>query len=89
MNQRRLPGSDIPLHLNRPMKPPGLVETEEVEVERELPAEDNQSIERIEPRERPDPPPRKEMLLMGSLVSRMNWWDHPQIKNSTFRTAWV
>ena len=22
---------------------------------------------------------------MGSLVSRMNWWDHPQIKNSTFR----
>ena len=38
------------------MKPPGLVETEEVEVERELPAEDNQPIERIEPRERPDPP---------------------------------
>jgi hypothetical protein len=35
---------------------PGLVEREEVEVERELPAEDNQPIERIEPRERPDPP---------------------------------
>ena len=35
---------------------PGLVEREEVEVERELPAEDNEPIERIEPRERPDPP---------------------------------
>jgi hypothetical protein len=35
---------------------PGLLEREEVEVERELPAEDNQPIERIEPRERPDPP---------------------------------
>jgi hypothetical protein len=35
---------------------PGLVEREEVEVERELPAEDNQPIERIEPRDRPDPP---------------------------------
>jgi hypothetical protein len=35
---------------------PGLVEGEEVEVERELPLEDNVPIERIEPRERPDPP---------------------------------
>jgi hypothetical protein len=32
-----------------------VVEREEVEVERELPAED-QPIDRIEPRERPDPP---------------------------------
>ncbi len=35
---------------------PGLVEKVEVEVERELPLEDNVPIERIEPRERPDPP---------------------------------
>ena len=35
---------------------PGMVEEEEVEVERELPFEDNVPIERIEQRERPDPP---------------------------------
>ena len=35
---------------------PGMVEREEVEVERELPLEDNAPIERIEPRERPAPP---------------------------------
>ena len=35
---------------------PGLVESEEVEVERDIPADDNQPVERIEPRERPPPP---------------------------------
>ena len=35
---------------------PGLVEKEQVEVEREIPADDNQSIEGAEPHERPDPP---------------------------------
>jgi hypothetical protein len=35
---------------------PGLIEKEQVEVEREIPADDNQPIERIEPRERPEPP---------------------------------
>jgi hypothetical protein len=34
---------------------PGLVEREQVEIEREIPAEDNQPIER-EPRERSDTP---------------------------------
>jgi hypothetical protein len=33
---------------------PGLVEREEVEVERDIPADDNQPIERIEPRDEPD-----------------------------------
>jgi hypothetical protein len=32
-------------------EPPGLVEREQVEIEREIPAEDNQAIDRIEPRE--------------------------------------
>lgn len=35
---------------------PGLIEKEAVEIEREIPAEDNQPIERVEPHERPDPP---------------------------------
>ena len=35
---------------------PGLIEKEEVEIERDIPADDNQPIERIEPRERPEPP---------------------------------
>jgi hypothetical protein len=35
---------------------PGLIENEEVEVEREIPADDNQAIERIEPCDRPEPP---------------------------------
>lgn len=34
---------------------PGLIENEEVEIERDIPADDKQSIER-EPRERPGPP---------------------------------
>jgi hypothetical protein len=35
---------------------PGLIEKEQVDVEREAPLEENESIERIEPRDRPDPP---------------------------------
>jgi len=35
---------------------PGLIEREEVEIERDIPADDNQPVERIEPRERPAPP---------------------------------
>ena len=35
---------------------PGLIEGEQVEVEREIPADDNEPIERIEPIERPEPP---------------------------------
>ncbi len=35
---------------------PGLIEKEAVEIEREIPADDNQPVERIEPRERPAPP---------------------------------
>ena len=34
----------------------GLIESERVEVERELPLEDNQSVEGAEPHQRPDPP---------------------------------
>jgi hypothetical protein len=35
---------------------PGLVEKEQVEVERDIPADDNQSIEQIEQRDRPESP---------------------------------
>jgi hypothetical protein len=35
---------------------PGLVESEQVEVERGIPADENQPIEGGGPRERPDPP---------------------------------
>ena len=35
---------------------PGLIESEEVEIERDIPADDNQPVERIEPRRRPAPP---------------------------------
>jgi hypothetical protein len=35
---------------------PGLIEKEQVEVERDIPADENQAIERLEPRERPEPP---------------------------------
>jgi hypothetical protein len=35
---------------------PGLIDKERVEVEREIPVDDNQPIEGVEPRERPDPP---------------------------------
>ena len=35
---------------------PGLVESEQVEIERDLPLDGNEAIERIEPREAPEPP---------------------------------
>lgn len=35
---------------------PGLVDKDQVEVEREIPAEDNEPVERVEPHRRPDPP---------------------------------
>lgn len=35
---------------------PGLIDKDRVEVEREIPAEDNQPIEGAEPHQRPDPP---------------------------------
>jgi hypothetical protein len=34
---------------------PGLIQSEQVEVEREIPADDNQAIEGIEPRDAPEP----------------------------------
>ena len=43
-------------HSDQADEAPGLIEKEQVEVEREIPAETNQPIERIEPRERPEPP---------------------------------
>jgi hypothetical protein len=35
---------------------PGLIEKEQVDVEREIPVGDNEPVERREPRDRPDPP---------------------------------
>jgi hypothetical protein len=35
---------------------PGLIQSEQVEVERDIPADDNQAIEGIEARDAPEPP---------------------------------
>jgi hypothetical protein len=35
---------------------PGRIDKDQVEVERDIPAEDNQPVERVEPHRRPDPP---------------------------------
>ena len=35
---------------------PGLIDSDQVEVEREIPADDNQPVEGAEPHQRPDPP---------------------------------
>jgi hypothetical protein len=35
---------------------PGLIKREQVEVERDIPADDNQAIERIEPSDQPELP---------------------------------
>jgi hypothetical protein len=35
---------------------PGLIEKEQVEIERDAPADDNQSVEAVEPRGPPEPP---------------------------------
>jgi hypothetical protein len=34
----------------------GLIESEQVDVERDIPADDNQSVERVAPDEKPGPP---------------------------------
>ena len=47
--KRRTPPSD------QADEAPGLIEQEQVDVEREVPLEENQLIERTEPRDRPDP----------------------------------
>jgi hypothetical protein len=38
------------------MKAPGLIEKEQVDVERGIPVGENEPVERSEPRDRPDPP---------------------------------
>ncbi len=43
-------------HSEQTDEAPGLIEKEEVEVERDIPADDNEPIERIAPRDRPQPP---------------------------------
>jgi hypothetical protein len=43
-------------HYEQVDEAPGLVESEQVEVEREIPAGDNEAIEGIEPRDAPEPP---------------------------------
>jgi hypothetical protein len=43
-------------HSEQTDEAPGLIENEQVEIEREIPADDNQPIERDEPRERGEPP---------------------------------
>lgn len=43
-------------HSEQTDEAPGLIDKEQVEVEREIPADDNQPIEQIGPSERPEPP---------------------------------
>jgi len=43
-------------HSEQTDEAPGLIEWEDVEVEREIPAEDNQPIERTPPPDAPGPP---------------------------------
>ena len=43
-------------HSEQTDEAPGMIESEEVDIERDIPAEDNQSVERVEPQERPGPP---------------------------------
>jgi hypothetical protein len=43
-------------HSEQTDEAPGMIESEEVDIERDIPAEDNQSVERVEPQERPEPP---------------------------------
>jgi hypothetical protein len=50
------PRNDRNSHSEQVDEAPGLIEREQVEVERDIPAEDNQPIERIGPRDRPDAP---------------------------------
>lgn len=43
-------------HSEQTDEAPGLIEREEVEVERDIPSDDNEPIERTGPRDRPEPP---------------------------------
>jgi hypothetical protein len=43
-------------HSDQADEAPGLIEKEEVEIERDLPSDDNQPVERAEPHDRPPPP---------------------------------
>jgi hypothetical protein len=43
-------------HSEQTDEAPGMIESEEVDIERDIPAEDNQSVERVEPQEQPGPP---------------------------------
>ena len=43
-------------HSEQTDEAPGLIEREQVEVERDIPADDNQPVERVEPHERLAPP---------------------------------
>jgi len=43
-------------HSEQTDEAPGLIDSEEVEIERDIPAADNQPVERVEPVERPAPP---------------------------------
>ena len=43
-------------HSEQTDEAPGMIESEEVDIERDIPVEDNQSVERVEPQERPGPP---------------------------------
>jgi hypothetical protein len=50
------PRNGLNSHSEQTDEAPGLIEKEQVEVEREIPADGNEPIERVEPRERPEPP---------------------------------
>jgi hypothetical protein len=43
-------------HSEQTDEAPSLIESEEVEIERDIPPDDNQSIERVDPNDRPEPP---------------------------------
>jgi hypothetical protein len=43
-------------HSEQADEAPGLIEKEAVEIERDLPSDENQPVERPEPRDRPPPP---------------------------------
>ena len=61
-DQRNVSRSDLPPR-KRQVPPaeqtdeaPGLIEKDQVDVERDIPTEHNESVERIEPQDRPGPP---------------------------------
>ncbi len=50
------PRNDRNSHSEQTDEAPGLIEREEVEVERDIPSDDNDPIESTRPRDRPEPP---------------------------------